>query len=273
MFFFQLLSFLIIVVEGGRRNGYNYSPPSTSYGSPSRNGHGHLTGNGHGLYDGGNGLSSHGGVGGGGGGSFGQRGGGFGGSGFGGGSFGGRYSGEYDGGSPETIIQKHIYVHVPPAEPKEISQQKPIAVAPPEKHYKIIFIKAPAPATPTAPSIPLQSEKEEKTLIYVLVKKPDDAPEINIPTPAPTQPSKPEVYFIRYKAEKESGGEDCANGGSGNGCDGDFSNGSGDGNGIGGGAHGSGGSHAGSGGGFSGSAHGGSQSSTKYGPPKQNGPY
>lgn len=37
----------------------------------------------------------------------------------------------------------------------------------------------------------------------MLVKKPDDAPEISVPTAAPTQPSKPEVYFIRYKTQKK----------------------------------------------------------------------
>ncbi|KAI4454923.1 hypothetical protein MML48_9g00016511 [Holotrichia oblita] len=65
--------------------------------------------------------------------------------------------------------------------------------------------KAPTPPTPTAPIIPVQPQNEEKTLVYVLVKKPEDAPEIHIPTPAPTQPSKPEVYFIRYKTQKEEG--------------------------------------------------------------------
>lgn len=81
--------------------------------------------------------------------------------------------------------------------------RKPIHVAPPQKHYKIVFIKAPTPPTPTAPVIPLQPQDQEKTLIYVLVKKPEEQPEIIIPTPAPTQPAKPEVYFIKYKTQKQ----------------------------------------------------------------------
>lgn len=42
----------------------------------------------------------------------------------------------------------------------------------------------------------------------MLVKRPDEQPDIVIPTAAPTQPSKPEVYFIRYKTQKtaETGG-------------------------------------------------------------------
>lgn len=106
--------------------------------------------------------------------------------------------------SGATLIQKHIYVHVPPPEQEEFNPPKTYSFPAPQKHYKIIFIKAPTPPTPTAPTIPLQPQNEEKTLVYVLVKKPEDAPEITIPTPAPTQPSKPEVYFIRYKTQKES---------------------------------------------------------------------
>ncbi|XP_012059589.1 PREDICTED: uncharacterized protein LOC105622784 [Atta cephalotes] len=74
---------------------------------------------------------------------------------------------------------------------------------PAQKHYKIVFIKAPTPPTPTAPVIPVQQQDEQKTLIYVLVKKPEEALEINLPTITPTQPSKPEVYFIKYKTQKE----------------------------------------------------------------------
>lgn len=84
--------------------------------------------------------------------------------------------------------------------------RKPLYVPPPQKHYKIVFIKAPSPPAPTAPIIPQFPQNEEKTLVYVLVKKPEEQPEIVIPTPAPTQPSKPEVYFIRYKTQKEETG-------------------------------------------------------------------
>ncbi|XP_014228231.1 repetitive proline-rich cell wall protein [Trichogramma pretiosum] len=108
----------------------------------------------------------------------------------------------------QPVIHKHVYVHVPPPEAPEYKAPKYVAPAPPpQKHYKIVFIKAPTPPTPTAPAIPaLPQPDEEKTLIYVLVKKPEEAPEIQLPTQAPTQPSKPEVYFIRYKTQKEQSG-------------------------------------------------------------------
>jgi hypothetical protein len=66
-----------------------------------------------------------------------------------------------------------------------------------------VFIKAPTPPTPTAANIQLPGQDEQKTLIYVLVKKPDEAEALNIQQPAPTQPSKPEVYFIKYKTQKQ----------------------------------------------------------------------
>lgn len=37
----------------------------------------------------------------------------------------------------------------------------------------------------------------------MLVKKPDPQPQIILPSPEPTQPSKPEVYFIKYKKEEK----------------------------------------------------------------------
>lgn len=103
----------------------------------------------------------------------------------------------------QPVVHKHVYVHVPPPEAPEYKPPKYIPpAAPPQKHYKIVFIKAPTPPTPTAPALPpLPPQDEEKTLIYVLVKKPEEAPEVVLPTQAPTQPSKPEVYFIRYKTQ------------------------------------------------------------------------
>ncbi|XP_047533106.1 acanthoscurrin-1 isoform X2 [Vanessa atalanta] len=173
---------------------------------------------------GGGGLGGHGGIGGG------SIGGGIGGGGFGGGF----------GGAP--IVQKHIYVHVPPPEPEEQRPQVISGGAVPQKHYKIIFIKAPAPPAPITPIIPAQAQNEEKTLVYVLVKKPDEQPDITIPTAAPTQPSKPEVYFIKYKTQKEGGsiGGGAIGGGIGGGIIGGGIGGSGIGGGISGGSIGSG---------------------------------
>lgn len=160
-------------------------------------------------------------------------------------------------------MQKHIYVHVPPPEQEDIRVQRPIPVAQAQKHYKIIFIKAPSPPQYQAPIIPLQPQNEEKTLVYVLVKKPEEQQDIVIPTQAPTQPSKPEVYFIKYKTQKESSG------GSG------YASGSGASSiGLGGGHGGDLGGHSGGDIGSSGSGIDiGSGPSAQYGPPGKSGPY
>lgn len=169
--------------------GYNYSPPSGRYSAQSSSSFASssISGGHRGISLGGH---SSGGI------SLGSS---FGGD----SSFGGGYAGGYSGA---PLVQKHIYVHVPPPEPQEYRAPRIPAVAPPQKHYKIIFIKAPTPPTPVAPIIPLQPQNEEKTLVYVLVKKPEEQPDIVIPTQAPTQPSKPEVYFIKYQTQKEAGG-------------------------------------------------------------------
>lgn len=53
------------------------------------------------------------------------------------------------------------------------------------------------------PVIPEQPQDEHKTLVYVLVKKPEPLPQIEIPKVKPTEPSKPEVFFIKYKADED----------------------------------------------------------------------
>lgn len=86
----------------------------------------------------------------------------------------------------------------------------------PRKHYKIIFIKAPSAPSITQQIAQAQAQSQEKTLIYVLVKKPEDITIGSGPSAAPALPvSKPEVYFIKYKTQKEqaAAGVDFSSGG------------------------------------------------------------
>lgn len=103
----------------------------------------------------------------------------------------------------ETLVTKNVYVHVPPEEPEVYHAAAPIQTAVPKKHYKIIFIKAPNPPTPVRQVIPPPVQDEHKTLVYVLVKKPEEQQPLILPTPQPTEPSKPEVYFIKYKQQNK----------------------------------------------------------------------
>ncbi|XP_058061951.1 uncharacterized protein LOC131212197 [Anopheles bellator] len=107
-------------------------------------------------------------------------------------------------GPPPKLITKNVYVHVPPEEPTEIIRSPALQAPIPKKHYKIIFIKAPAPPAPLRQVVPPQPQDEHKTLVYVLVRKPEDPVPLEIPVQETTEPNKPEVYFIKYKQnEKE----------------------------------------------------------------------
>lgn len=100
-------------------------------------------------------------------------------------------------------VQKHVYFYEAPEEP-EVLPPSPIPVGPAKKNVKIIFIKAPHYAAPVFPQIPLQPQNQEKTIVYVLVKKPEEQQPIVVPTEAPTPPAKPEVFFIKYKNQQEA---------------------------------------------------------------------
>jgi Domain of unknown function (DUF243) len=79
----------------------------------------------------------------------------------------------------------------------------------PQKHYKIIFIKAPAGGNSYAGSnAAVFPQNEEKTIVYVLSKKPENIVGDNgeLPTPPPAVTSKPEVFFVKYKTQQEADG-------------------------------------------------------------------
>lgn len=104
--------------------------------------------------------------------------------------------------SPQKLITKNVYIHVPPPETEEYIRTQILEPQIPKKHYKIIFIKAPTAPTPTVPVIPKTIPDEHKTLVYVLVKKPEPQPQIEIPKVRPTEPSKPEVSRTNIRRKR-----------------------------------------------------------------------
>uniref|UniRef100_A0A336KJX5 CSON009219 protein n=1 Tax=Culicoides sonorensis TaxID=179676 RepID=A0A336KJX5_CULSO len=102
----------------------------------------------------------------------------------------------------QTIVTKDIYVHsAPPDEPEEFASQ---SVQPQvnRKNYKIIFIKTPSLTTQQQIQYQQQAQNEEKTIVYVLVKKPELNNEVLLAQNPVQKVNKPEVYFIKYKAHK-----------------------------------------------------------------------
>lgn len=95
-------------------------------------------------------------------------------------------------------------MHVAPPEEEVIRPRQQIGGGAPQKHYKIIFIKTPTPQNQLPAQVTLGDQNEEKTIVYVLVKKPDEQAEVEVKQAPTKEPSKPEVYFIKYKTQRES---------------------------------------------------------------------
>lgn len=103
----------------------------------------------------------------------------------------------------QPIVTKHFYVHAAPEDPEERVEPQYVTIGRPQKNYKVIFIKAPTYRT-SSQIIPILPKNEEKTIVYVLSKKPSYHPTIEIPEQPVTEPSKPDVFFIKYKTAAEA---------------------------------------------------------------------
>lgn len=101
------------------------------------------------------------------------------------------------------IVTKHFYVHAAPEEPEERAGPRFVQIGRARKNYKVIFIKAPTYGS-SSQIIPILPQNEEKTIVYVLSKKPELNQEIQLPEQPVTEPSKPEVFFIKYKNQEEA---------------------------------------------------------------------
>ncbi|XP_050683944.1 uncharacterized protein DDB_G0283357-like [Leptidea sinapis] len=122
-------------------------------------------------------------------------------------------SGQSSGTQQEYYVQqsqqpaqvfKHFYYLAAPEEPEPVKQRQPIVLPPPQKHYKVIFIKAPTQPAPAPQIIPVSPQNEEKTIVYVLVKKPEDVKNVVLPKFETKAPTKPEVFFIKYNDKLDS---------------------------------------------------------------------
>ncbi|XP_059223390.1 pupal cuticle protein 36-like isoform X3 [Stomoxys calcitrans] len=127
---------------------------------------------------------------------------------FGSGSIGGGFGGHSAGGSSQgfeaPLVHKQFITVAAPEDNENLEQVKRLVIGRPQKNYRVVFIKSPSGSNA---NVKLQAEyapKEEKTVIYVLSKNDNNLEVGDIATPAPTVPSKPEVFFIKYKTEEEA---------------------------------------------------------------------
>lgn len=113
-------------------------------------------------------------------------------------------------GHVEEEVQKHFYVFGANEEEEE-EEHAPIAPPPAKKqtHYKIIFIKAPSQDRARQQILAQAPQRDEKTIVYVLVKKPEDISQIIQQQQENYKPHKPEVFFIKYKGGKGHGHADA----------------------------------------------------------------
>ncbi|XP_017038199.1 uncharacterized protein TwdlY [Drosophila kikkawai] len=102
------------------------------------------------------------------------------------------------------IINKKFYLVSAPEDHSNDGKVKHLVLGRPQKNYRVVFIKAPAGDNANVKYSAEFAPQEEKTVIYVLSKKDNDLDASDVATPAPTQPSKPEVFFIKYKTDDEA---------------------------------------------------------------------
>lgn len=110
--------------------------------------------------------------------------------------------------APRYRYQGHLHP-LRPEENEELRQDEPLLEnVPIRKNYRIVFIKAPSQNLKyTAAALKrAQSSNEEKTVIYVLSKKPDltEIQQQLQVTQSEAKVQKPEVYFIKYKTQEEA---------------------------------------------------------------------
>ncbi|XP_031352038.1 uncharacterized protein LOC116177259 isoform X2 [Photinus pyralis] len=103
-------------------------------------------------------------------------------------------------GAPISEDQRHVYFY---AGGEDLYSRLKINIVPTShKNTKIIFVKAPShqvvPEVIAPPSL-----TEDKTLVYVLVKKPQDG-SITIPSGVGIKQTKPEVFFIKYNSKHDA---------------------------------------------------------------------
>ncbi|CAH1170108.1 unnamed protein product [Phaedon cochleariae] len=102
-------------------------------------------------------------------------------------------------------VNRQVYFYSAPEDEEPIQTRIRVAPATPvKKNIRYIFIKAPSAPTLGQVEIAAPPQAEEKTVVYVLAKKPELEQQIVVKSAPVTEAPKPEVYFIKYRNQKEA---------------------------------------------------------------------
>lgn len=115
-------------------------------------------------------------------------------------------SSDYGAPAAGPTVFRHVYVHAAPDEPTFVENKVLRVGGGGDKHVNIIFVKAPSSSSSQQTEVILPEQPQQKTVVYVLVKKPENSNNVKVTGPGPVRPSKPEVFFIRYKNAGGDGG-------------------------------------------------------------------
>ncbi|XP_058977489.1 keratin, type I cytoskeletal 9-like [Musca domestica] len=107
-------------------------------------------------------------------------------------------------GFEAPLVHKQFITVSAPEDNQNLEMTKHLVIGRPQKNYRVVFIKAPSSSNANVKLSAEYAPQEEKTVIYVLSKNDNNLEVSDIATPAPTVPSKPEIFFIKYKTEEEA---------------------------------------------------------------------
>lgn len=104
------------------------------------------------------------------------------------------------------IITKQFYTVSAAEDSQEVQPRtKHLLIGRPSRNYRVIFIKAPSGHNEAIKYTAELAPQEERTVIYVLSRKQNELEAQDIqPAKQPETPSKPDVFFIRYKTNEEA---------------------------------------------------------------------
>jgi len=108
------------------------------------------------------------------------------------------------GTTAAPIVRKQFYLISAPEDNSNAGKVRHLVLGRPQKNYRVVFIKAPGSDNDNVKYSAEFAPQEEKTVIYVLSKKDNELQVQDIGAATPTAPSKPEVFFIKYKTDDEA---------------------------------------------------------------------